>query len=324
MNFVVIDVETANHDLSSICQVGIASFHDGLLRNSWESLVNPQDEFDPICVSIHGIDADKVRSSPSWAAIYSEVNSLLQGNIVACHTAFDRVALLRACEKNNLAHCECRWLDSAMVVRRAWPIFSRAGYGLTNVAAEFGIKYRPHDALEDARCAGEILLRAIAETGLDINQWLERVKQPIHPAKKQPFDARIKQPIHPVEKQPLDACVKQPIHSSTALPITRHGNPDGPLYGEVLVFTGALSMPRHEAADAAAGAGCEVATSVSKQTTLLVVGNQDVRKLAGQERSSKHRKAEELINQGQKIRIISESDFQRIAEQRIVRLNGPS
>ena len=74
-------------------------------------------------------------------------------------------------------------------------------------------------------------------------------------------------------------------------------------------------MPRHEAADAAAAAGCEVATSVSKHTTLLVVGNQDVRKLAGQERSTKHRKAEELINEGQKIRIISESDFQRIAEQ---------
>jgi DNA polymerase-3 subunit epsilon len=72
-------------------------------------------------------------------------------------------------------------------------------------------------------------------------------------------------------------------------------------------------MPRHEAADAAADAGCEVTTSVTKHTTLLVVGNQDVRKLADQERSSKHRKAEELINEGQKIRIISESDFQRIA-----------
>ncbi len=83
-------------------------------------------------------------------------------------------------------------------------------------------------------------------------------------------------------------------------------------------------MPRHEAADAAAGAGCEVATSVTERTTLLVVGNQDVRKLVGQEKSSKHRKAEELINESQKIRIISESDFQRIAEQRIVRLNGPS
>jgi DNA polymerase-3 subunit epsilon len=311
VNFVVIDVETANSDLSSICQVGIASFRDGVLHNSWESLVNPEDEFDPICVAIHGIDAEKVRSSPSWAAVYSEVSPLLQGNRVACHTAFDRVALLRACEKKNLAQCECRWLDSAMVVRRAWPIFSRSGYGLTNVATEFGIKYRPHDALEDARCAGEVLLRAIAETGLGIDQWLERVKQPINLPVRQPSVRQLSDPL-----------VRQPIHPSTALPITRHGNPDGPLYGEVLVFTGALSMPRHEAADAAAGAGCEVATSVTKHTTLLVVGNQDVRKLAGQERSLKHRKAEELINEGQKIRIISESDFQRIAEQQTMRLNG--
>jgi DNA polymerase-3 subunit epsilon len=148
VNFVVIDVETANPDLSSICQVGVASFRDGGLHNSWESLVNPEDEFDPICVSIHGIDAEKVRASPSWAAVYSEVSALLDGNIVACHTAFDRVALLRACEKNNLEHCECRWLDSAMVVRRAWPIFSRSGYGLANVAAQFDIKYRPHNALD--------------------------------------------------------------------------------------------------------------------------------------------------------------------------------
>jgi DNA polymerase III subunit epsilon len=303
VNFVVIDVETANSDLSSICQIGIASFQDGVLHNSWESLVNPNDEFDPICVSIHGIDAEKVRSSPKWAAVYSEVGRLLHENIVACHTAFDRVAVLRACEKSNLAHCECRWLDSAMVVRRAWPIFSRSGYGLTNVAAEFGMAYRPHDALEDARCAGEILLRAIAETGLEIDQWLERIKQPINLPVRQPRQPR----------QPLD----QPIPHATALPITRHGNPDGPLFGEVLVFTGALLMPRHEAADAAAAAGCEVATSVSKHTTLLVVGNQDVRKLAGQERSTKHRKAEELINGGQKIRIISESDFQRIAGQTV-------
>jgi DNA polymerase III subunit epsilon len=296
VDFVVIDVETANSDLSSICQVGIASFRDGVLNDSWESLVNPEDEFDPVCISIHGIDADKVRSSPKWDAIYPKVSPLLHGNIVACHTAFDRVALLRACERSNLAHCECRWLDSAMVVRRAWPIFSRSGYGLTNVAAKFGIKYKPHDALEDARCAGEILLRAIAETGLSIDQWLERVKQPINLSIRQPLEPHVRQPIHP----------------STALPITRHGNPDGSLYGEVLVFTGALSMPRHEAADAAAGAGCEVATSVTRHTTLLVVGNQDVRKLAGQKKSSKHCKAEGLINEGQKIRIISESDFQRI------------
>lgn len=98
------------------------------------------------------------------------------------------------------------------------------------------------------------------------------------------------------------------------MPIGRDGSPDGPLYGEVLVFTGALSMPRHEAADAASAAGCQVATSVTKHTTLLVVGDEDIRKLAGYMKSSKHRKAEELIASGQKIRIIGESDFQRIVE----------
>ena len=94
MDWAAIDFETANADLSSICQVGIASFRDGGMHHSWESLVNPEDEFDPICVSIHGIDAEKVRSSPTWTEVYySEVSPLLQANIVACHTAFDRVAL---------------------------------------------------------------------------------------------------------------------------------------------------------------------------------------------------------------------------------------
>lgn len=282
MNFVVIDVETANPDLSSICQVGIASFRDGILHNSWESLVNPEDDFDPINVSIHGIDEESVRFSPKWGAVYGTLSPLLQGNIVVSHTAFDRLALLRACEKNKLTPGECRWLDSARVVRRAWPMFSQAGYGLANVAAHFGIKYRRHDALEDARCAGEILLRAIAETGLSVDQWLERVRRPIDP--------------------------------STALPITRDANLNGPLYGEVLVFTGALSMSRREAADAASAAGCEVAASVTKHTTLLVVGDQDIRKLGGHEKSSKHTKAEELISKGQQIRILGESDFQRLVE----------
>lgn len=71
-------------------------------------------------------------------------------------------------------------------------------------------------------------------------------------------------------------------------------------------------MPRREAADLAAAAGCEVADSVSKSTTLLIVGDQDVRRTAGFDKSSKHRKAEALIEKGQLIRILRESDFQTL------------
>ena len=60
---------------------------------------------------------------------------------------------------------------------------------------------------------------------------------------------------------------------------------------------------------AAASAGCDVVGAVGKTVTLLVVGDQDIRKLGGQKKSSKHRKVEELIGKGQSIRILTERDF---------------
>jgi DNA polymerase III subunit epsilon len=73
-----------------------------------------------------------------------------------------------------------------------------------------------------------------------------------------------------------------------------------------------LSIPRREAADLAAEIGCQVASGVNKDTTMLVVGDQDFNKLAGHQKSSKHRKAEKLALQGQSIRILKESDFKRM------------
>jgi DNA polymerase-3 subunit epsilon len=291
MEFTVIDVETANADLSSICQVGIATFRDGEVVDAWVSLVNPEDYFSPVNISIHGIYEDQVENAPTWEEVFPQVASRLQNRIVVSHTPFDRLALARVCDRYDLTGCECTWLDSARVVRRAWPEFSKSGYGLSNVAAHFGIDYRAHDALEDAWCAGVLLLRAVADTGLSLEEWLTRVERPIY------LDNH------------GDGSSKWPV------PCKRDGNPDGELFGEILVFTGSLSIPRHEAAAAAAAAGCRVDDSVTKRTTMLVVGEQDSRMLAGHEKSSKHIKAEQLIAKGQHIRILGENDFLRIAAQ---------
>ena len=67
MDFVVVDVETANADLSSICQIGIAGFCGAALVDAWDSLVNPKDYFDPINISIHGIDEERVKDAPTWS-----------------------------------------------------------------------------------------------------------------------------------------------------------------------------------------------------------------------------------------------------------------
>jgi DNA polymerase-3 subunit epsilon len=110
--------------------------------------------------------------------------------------------------------------------------------------------------------------------------------------------------------------VRQPIDpklSGTGSAIKREGNPEGAFFGEVLVFTGTLEIPRREAANLAATIGCKVESGVTKKTTLLVVGDQDIKKLAGHEKSSKHRKAEGLIEKGIPIRILKESDFKELA-----------
>jgi DNA polymerase-3 subunit epsilon len=52
-----------------------------------------------------------------------------------------------------------------------------------------------------------------------------------------------------------------------------------------------------------------VTDTVTKKTSLLVVGDQDIRLLNGHEKSTKQRKAEQLIAEGQEIRILSESDY---------------
>jgi DNA polymerase-3 subunit epsilon len=282
MEFVALDVETANADMASICQIGIARFAKGLLVGEWKTYVDPQDHFDMMNISIHGIDESVVAGAPTFDKISDAIGNALGGRVVVAHTTFDKVAIYRAGAKCNAAPLSCTWLDSACVVRRAWPEFSRSGYGLQNVCESIGYKFKPHDALEDAKAAGNIMLAAMAHTGLDLDAWLARVQVPIDPTLRQL--------------------------------VAREGNPDGELFGEVIVFTGALMIPRREAADVAASVGCEVDGSVTKRTTILVVGDQDIQRLAGHEKSSKHRKAEELIKKGQPIRILRETDFRELGK----------
>ena len=149
--FVALDVETANPDLASICQVGVVAFANGVVSESWQSLVDPDDEFHPINVSIHGIDETAVSGAPRFSDVAPRISELLAGQVVASHMGFDRVALSRACQKFGLPVLDCKWLDTARVCRRAWTQFARRGFGLADIASHCGVQFRHHDALEDAR-----------------------------------------------------------------------------------------------------------------------------------------------------------------------------
>jgi DNA polymerase-3 subunit epsilon len=280
-SFVAIDVETANPDRSSICQIGIVRVQDGAIADTWTTLVDPEAYFDSWNIEIHGITPEMVRGQPKFPDLTAHLGTFVGTNVVASHTAFDRVAIGRAHERYGISPPAWSWLDTASVSRRAWKDFADAGYGLEAVAAHCGIHFRHHDAGEDAKAAALVLLRAIDDTKFDVMGWQARVRQPIDPNRGH---------------------------------ISQQGAADGPLVGEVIVFTGALSIPRVDAASRAASLGCDVRESVTAKTTMLVVGQQDLTKLGGYTKSSKQRKAEDLILHGAAIAILSEADFMHLAD----------
>jgi DNA polymerase-3 subunit epsilon len=278
-NYVVLDLETANADCASICQFGAVLVRNGEIVERHDQLVDPDDYFDPFNIGIHGIDAARVMGSPRFPQAFARLSPMLSDQIVVTHGAFDRVAISRAADLHGIEVPALTWLDNQRVVRRTWPEFSRSGYALGKLVRHFGIPLRHHDALEDATATAKIFEKALAESGKTPLDWLDLVERPIN---------------------------------GNIGRIERDGADDGPFAGEVIVFTGALTMPRQRAADEAARVGFDVAGGITKRTTLLCVGVQDRDKLAGYEKSSKHRKAEELISEGYDISIIGEDDFFRL------------
>ncbi len=174
LTFNAIDVETANSDPSSICQIGIIQVRAGKIKKQLSVLINPEAEFNPFNVGIHGIDADMVQDCYTLPQVDARLRRLLEGMTLVSHTSFDRAALDGAMSKYSLGPIRTIWLDSALIARRAWPEkYRRRGWKLARVAGDLGISFRHHDAAEDARAAAEIVLCACRHTGLDINGWLD-------------------------------------------------------------------------------------------------------------------------------------------------------
>ena len=176
LTFNAIDVETANADPSSICQIGIVCIRQGEIKQQVSLLVNPEARFNDFNVRLHGIDHNAVRDSEVLPRLEPRLRRMLEGTVLVSHTGFDRRAMDGAMQRYGLKPLRATWLDSSMVARRAWPERYRRRWSLALIAGDLGIAFRHHDAMEDARAAGEIVLQACKHTEMDVEGWLERLR----------------------------------------------------------------------------------------------------------------------------------------------------
>ena len=288
LTFIALDFETANEDLTSVCQVGISTFTNGIITNTFKTYIDPRDEFSFLNIAIHGITPEDVVGSPTIEQFFPFMHQMLGENIIVHYTHFEKTVINQIVEKYDLLQPQINYLDASVVVRRTWEEFSKRGYGLGNIAEFLGIEFNHHDALEDSIATGKILIAAIEKTGINIGDWFDQIRK----RKKLPRNYNY-QPSNKFDP-----------------------NAEGDFYGEHVIFTGTLSQyTRTEARNIAASVGFEAPdTTVTKKTTMLVVGIQDIQKLKGQELSSKNRDALKYINLGFQIRIISEKDFYKFID----------
>jgi DNA polymerase-3 subunit epsilon len=289
--FIAIDVETANRDRGSICQIGLVCFNGDGVEWQWSTLVNPECEFEPHNVRIHRISPQHVIDAPKWPAVFECIADSLSGQTIASHTSFDEYALTDACQRYGLPPPRSRWIDSHALARRAWPEFRR--HGLAELSAAFGIELNHHDALSDAMACGRIVKLALDTT-------------PVSPAE--------------MERRALTVANATPRRASR-FKLSGHqedvaveGDAEGPLRGHVVVLSGEFDGGKGPLAAFAASAGCRVDLGFAKtRTTILVVGRRD-RDAWGDAKSSKHQRAEAAMAEGHDIRILTEVEFRRFVD----------
>lgn len=173
--FIALDVETANSDASSICQIGIACVrHDGAIE-TFATYVNPRCRFSGFNVQLHGIGPDHVATAPDFGTAFARLAPLLGPHPLIQHSSFDKRAIDQACALSALDASSWQWSNSVTIARRAWPEFiGNGGHGLSHLKRQLGLHFEHHDAGEDARAAALVVLQAEARLGRTYDEILTR------------------------------------------------------------------------------------------------------------------------------------------------------
>ena len=304
-SYVALDVETANSFRGSICSIGLVKFQNGKVVDSFYSLINPEEDFDYRNINIHGITQKDILNSPIFPEIRQRIIDFIGTNIVVSHFAqFDIGALKDAYLKYNLDFDDVKFVCSYRLAKIALP--GLINYKLKTLTKELNIKLEHHNALSDAKASGLILGYLLsANSYSDIDEFLYNYhynKTGLHG--QYGFNRQLKGDY----KSNL---IYQPTDEEKALM-----NPDHYFYGLYFCFTGKLErMTRKEAITMVALTGGIPEKNVTKNTNILVVGEQDWRVVGESGLSSKMKKAQSLLENGQNIEIMTEDDFIKMFEE---------
>ncbi|WP_313812128.1 exonuclease domain-containing protein [Glutamicibacter sp.] len=323
LDFTAVDFETANGFIGSACSVGLVKVRSGRIVETDQWLMKPPvgfDHFDPRNVSIHHITPDMVADSPRVNDRLDDLMGFVGSDVLVAHnSAFDSGVIRAASEASERAINEIAHLCTVKLARKAYDLPS---YSLPFVAEEAGHPIENHhEALADSTACAWAMIdmaeRAGSSTVLQaadhykVGLGLTRAWKPGDELSRATKDAQgWRAAGHKLPAQ--DAFGNWPQEGPNPEP-NLDADPSHPLFGQVLVFTGNLGMPRPQAKMLAAQHGALTASRVTRATTALVVGDGFIpQDLANGRLTNKAKHVLRLREKGQKVTIISEGEFMQL------------
>ena len=75
MNFVAFDFETANPKRNSACSIALSVVRNGQIVDEFYSLINPQADFAPTNIRVHGIKLADVINAPTFSELWPHIET---------------------------------------------------------------------------------------------------------------------------------------------------------------------------------------------------------------------------------------------------------
>ncbi len=168
--FTVFDVETPNRLNNRMSAIGITTVADGVITDTFHSLVNPEARFDPFNIQLTGISGETVRNAPTFPELWPRIEPLMSAGLLVAHNAVFDLGVLKKCLRDYGIEWKpyVRYLCTVQMGRRILPGMS---HSLNVLCDYYGIDLTHHQADSDSRACAGILLRYL-ESGADIRQYI--------------------------------------------------------------------------------------------------------------------------------------------------------
>lgn len=281
--YTVLDLETTGLDpaFDEIIEIAAIKYLNGEKVSEFNTLVKPKNRIDEYITRLTGITNEMVNDAPEIEFILPDLMQFLGDSVIIAHNAnfdinflYDNYWLyFNKCFKND-------FIDTMRLSRR---LFKEIRHRLIDLTNEFGISFDvQHRAMADCEATHEVyeyMRNHCSTNSIDLAAFISSTHG-------KNFDLK------------------------NFIPESEEFDDSHPIFGRSVCFTGILEkFQRKEALQIVVNLGGLPADSITKNTNILVLGNNDYCSSIKDGKSNKQKKAESFILKGSDLIIISEKSF---------------